>query len=265
MEIIGQDKILHFINSHTLSTLPQTILLEGPYGSGRRSICKYIASLYQIELEDISDNLNYEYLEEITFRVTPQLYVIDSSKLTVKNENAILKFLEEPLKNSLIILICENKYSLLDTVRNRCYCMTLEKYSREQLSQFLPPWEDANLILELSQTPGDVKNFQNISVQDLLHLCHKIFDKIAYATVPNTLSLANNLAFKNEKDKYEVSIFTRALLMCAYDRMITNASSFALQDYLLTSEYSNRLSVKSIDKKYLFENYLLKLKRSRGA
>lgn len=262
MELIGQDKILHFINTHNLSTLPQTILLEGPYGSGRRSICKYIAALYQIELEDISDNLTYEYLEEISFRVTPQLYMIDSSKLSVKNENAILKFLEEPLKNSLIVVLCENKHSLLDTIRNRCYCLTLEKYSKEQLTQFLPPWEDANLILELSHTPGDVKNFQNISVQDLLGLCHKIFDKIATATVPNTLTLANNLAFKNEKDKYEVSIFMRALLKCAYDRMIIQAPN-ALSDYLLTADYCNRLLVKNIDKKYLFENYLLTLKRSR--
>lgn len=263
MEIIGQDKILNFINSHTLSTIPRTILLEGLNGSGRHSICKYMSELYQIELEDISDNLNYDYIENITLRTSPWIYVIDSSKLTIKNENAILKFLEEPLKNSIIVLICENKHSLLDTIRNRCYCISMEKYSKELLTQFLPPWEEAALILELSETPGDVKNFQNVSVQELLALCHKIFNKIGSATVANTLTLANNLAFKDEKDKYNVNIFMRAILKCAYDRMVTNFQN-SLSDYMLTADYFNRFFVKNVDKKYLFENYLLALKRSRG-
>ena len=263
MEIIGQDKILNFINSHNLSTIPRTILLEGLNGSGRHSVCKYISELYQIDMEDISDNLNYDYIENIMLRTSPWIYIIDSSKLSVKNENAILKFLEEPLKNSIIVLICENRHALLDTIRNRCYCITMEKYTKEQLTQFLPPWEEAALILELSETPGDVKNFQNVSVQELLALCHKIFDKIATATVANTLTLANNLAFKNEKDKYDVAIFMRALVKCAYDRMVSNVQS-ALSDYMLTTDYYNRFFVKNVDKKYLFESYLLSLKRSRG-
>ena len=263
MDIVGQDKILKFIDANSLTTIPRTLLLEGARGSGKHSICKYISERYGIEIEDISDKLNYEYIENINLRSTPCVYMIDSSKLSVKNENAILKFLEEPLKNAIIIVLCENKYNLLDTIRNRCYCLSLEKYTREVLAQFLPPWEDANLILDISETPGDIKDFQNISVQELFALCHKIFTKIQSASVANTLTLANNLAFKDEKDKYDVMIFMRALVRCAYDRVITQFPN-SIDDYKLTVEYFNRFFIKNIDRKYLFESYLLALKRSRS-
>ena len=259
MNIIGQDKILNFISSNTISTIPRTIMLEGEHGSGRHLICNHIANEYGIEIEDISDNLNYDKIEQITLTVSPKLYVINSSSISVKNENAILKFLEEPLKNALIVLLVENKYSLLDTIRNRCYLITLEKYNKDTLSRFITDESNRELFLKVCNTPGDVISLQQSSLEAMLALCNKIFNSIDRATFGNTLSLSDKMAFKDEKDKFNFDIFFRLLTLTSYERVLNNLPN-SIVEYELTNSYLNRLSIKNIDKKMLFENYLLKLK-----
>lgn len=263
MSLIGQDKIINFIKSNNISTIPRTIMLEGESGSGKHSLCKLMSDVYSIELEDISNDLTFEKIEQITLTVSPKIYVINSSNITVKNENAILKFLEEPLKNAIIVLLTENKYSLLDTIRNRCYVLTLEKYSKNTLKQFITNSEDEELYLKICNTPGDVISLQENSLKSMLELCNKIFTSINRATYANTLSLSSKMAFKDEKDKFNFVLFFKLLDIVAYERVLQNTPN-CISEYQLTNEYLNRLNIRNIDKKMLFENYLLKLKQSRG-
>lgn len=263
MTMIGQEKILSFINKHNISTFPRTIMLEGESGSGKHTICQYIAQSFSIQQEDISECLTYEKIEEINFRVLPYLYIIDSCKLTVKNENTILKFLEEPLKNALIVVLCENRYDLIDTIRNRCHIISLKKYSKEELRCFISNKEHENVILTICKTPGDILKVQSHPIKDMLDLCIKIFEKIDKASFANTLTLSNNVAFKNEQNKYDFIIFFRSLLYIAKTRVHNNEPN-SVQEYLLTSEYYNRTFVRNTDKKMLFENYLIALKKLRG-
>ena len=264
MTIIGQDKLLQYINSHTLSTFPRTIMLEGDIGSGRHLIASYISEKFQIPQEDISECLSYEKIEEITLRVTPYLYIIDSDKLTVKNENVILKFLEEPLKNAYIILLCRNKYDVIETIRNRCQILSLNKYSNSCLKSFIDNAEDEGIILTICKTPGQIYKLQSHPIKDMLDLCIKIFDKIGAASFSNTLTLSNNIAFKSEKDKYDFDLFFKALLYIANIRVRNNENK-SIPEYLLTSDYYNRTFIRNIDKKMLFENYLLALKNLRSS
>lgn len=262
MTIIGQDKILKFIESNTLSTFPRTVMFEGESGSGKHLLCNFMAKTYGIEIEDISENLNFEKIEQITLTVTPKLYIIDSANISVKNENAILKFLEEPLKNSLIVILTENKYSLLDTIRNRCYLITLNKYDKELLKTFITDNSREETLLKICTTPGDIISMQENSLEQMLNLCNKIFESINKASYSNTLSISDKLAFKNEKDKYNVRLFFKLLQVVSYERVCNNTGS--INDYNLTNQLFNESTIKNIDKKMLFENYLIKLKRSKG-
>ena len=262
MNIIGQDKLINFIQSNNISTIPRTILLEGEHGSGKHTICNFISETYNLKLEDISSNLTYEKIEQINLTVEPRLYIIDAANISIKNENAILKFLEEPLKNALIIVLTENKYSLLDTIRNRCYVITLEKYSNDILKTFITKPVDIDMFLKVCRTPGDVLSLQEHSLENISTLCNKIFNSIDKATYANTLSLSDKMAFKNEKDKLNFNLFFKILTMISYQRVLANIAN-SIYEYNLTNEYLNKLNIKNIDKKMLFENYLLKLKQSR--
>lgn len=261
--IIGQKKLLDFINKQNLTTLPRTLMLEGETGSGRHMICNYIADKFNLDIEDISETLTYEKIEEINLRIRPYLYIIDSSKLTLKNENTILKFLEEPLKNAYIIVLCENKYDLIETIRNRCHILTLAKYSKVQLEQFISLVDQSYIILTICKTPGDIIKLQTYPIKDMLDLGIKIYEKIHNASFANTLTLSNNIAFKNEKDKYDFDIFMRALLYISKTRVVNNAPN-SINEYLTTHDYYNRSKVKNVDKRALFENFLITLKKIRG-
>lgn len=260
MLIVGQDKVLNLFNTFTLDTMPRTILLEGAKGSGKHLLIKHVSNRFNLETLDISEKLNLEMIEEINTQTKPNIYIIDAYNLTTKNENTILKFLEEPLKNAYIFILSENRYNLIETIRNRCYLVSLEKYSKEILNSFINDSSDnRDMILSISETPGDVKELQQHNILGMIDLANKIFDKIQVANYANVLTISNNIAFKNEQDKFDFKLFFRLLVHVARVRMINNVdNSYTI--YCITNDFYNKTNIKNIDKRYLFENYLSILK-----
>ena len=187
--IIGQEKLCQKINALTLDTFPRTLLLLGEYGSGKHTLVNYIGDRFKCEIEDISKNLSLEYIEVINQRVTPMIYLIDAKELTVKNENVILKFLEEPLKNSFIVVLSENKYSIIPTILNRCQIWELETYEDNYLMSFITnPSIDVDTLLKVANTPGKVIEYQSYPIKDMIALAQKIFVNIGRANISNTLT-----------------------------------------------------------------------------
>jgi DNA polymerase-3 subunit delta' len=70
-------------------------------------------------------------------------------------QNALLKTLEEPPSDSLLILLAANAGGLLPTVRSRCLCIPFGPLSRELIADYLAAKrtmarEDAELIAAMS-------------------------------------------------------------------------------------------------------------------
>ena len=174
----GQEKICNLIDKSTLDTFPRTLMLVGPQGGGKHLICKYIAEKFNLQMMDITDSLDLETIDNIYQRVEPYLYIILANSISVKEENTILKFLEEPLKNSYIILLAETDMGILQTILNRCQIWHLQNYKREFLAQFLTEDADnAEYILELAQTPGQVQQLTSTNFVEMIELVDKILNK----------------------------------------------------------------------------------------
>ena len=255
--IKGQEKICTFIDNCTLSTLPKTLLLVGEEGSGKHTLCKYVGEKFNLIVIDISDKLTQEIIEEITFRVEPTLYLIDGNNLSIKDQNVILKFLEEPLQHSFIVIYTENTTSLIETVMNRCHKMTLEPYSKD----FLKTFTDNDLILQLANTPGQVKTYQYEDINSMIELANKILDKIHLANIPNTLTLTDKLAFKNEKGKIPYKLFIKVLNNFICKRYVENNDTKLVEAYTLTNDLMKSMNIPNVDCKYLFDCYLVKLRQ----
>lgn len=258
--ILGQEKICNKINSCTIDTFPRTLMLLGDYGSGKHTLITYISNKFELEVEDISHNLTLEYLNKISQRVSPMIYVIDSKDLTIKNENVILKFLEEPLKNALIIVLSESRYNIIPTILNRCQVWEMATYEQDYLRSFITDLSiDVTTLLRVANTPGKVIEYQSYPINDMIELAYKIFNNIARANVSNVLTLSRHLAFKNEKDKFDFNLFLDALLIVSRDLCGQNfPTCYAI--YSLTSKLNNNKYIFNIDKKSLFEHYLIELK-----
>lgn len=257
--IKGQEKLCLHIDRFTIDTLPRTILLLGAYGSGKHLIVNYIADKYNLEVEDISDNLTLELIDNISQRVSPRLYIINSNGLTNKNENTILKFLEEPLKNAFIIVLSESKDSIIPTVLNRCQVWEMNAYQKDFLSSFIQSTADnTEMLLKVADTPGKILEYQHFPLKDMFDLAYKIFNNIQNANFANVLTLSRFIAFKNEKDKFDFNLFIDILTLVSRELCVNNKMSATI--YHLTNRLSNNRHIFNIDKKALFENYLVNLK-----
>ena len=261
--MIGQDKLLERIYQYNLDSFPHSVILLGGRGSGRHSIAEEISKHLNIERVDIKTSISYEDIEQFVTRPQPYLYLFDASILSIKQQNVILKFLEEPLKNCYIVIVCETKQQLLDTILNRCQIWNLETYSKELLKEMFPQAADSQL--ELSDTPGQLIELLNIDVSGISYmyeLANKIIYSISRAGVANTLSVADRFYYgkSKEKDKLNFDIFLKILLCSIRKAIVENNSSILYNMYYATSVLYNQTFIPNINKRQLFENYLMKLK-----
>lgn len=254
--MVGQDHIIKYIDNKTRDTFPRSLILLGENGCGKHSIVTYIKDKLKLELSNISDNLNLEFIENLYSKPEPYIYIIDAPKITVKEQNVILKFVEEPLKNSYIIILAETKNQLLQTVYNRCQVLSFNPYTREQLQQFT----NDELVLKIAKTPGQINDLLASDLKGMLELAEKIVTKIGTANLPNVLTISDKIAYKNEKDKFDLDIFSKVLLYSIKEEIVRNSSdSRYFYMYELVREWLQKKKAPTISQKFLFENYLVKL------
>lgn len=260
MNILGQDKILRKIDRLNIDNFPRSLLLVGERGSGKHLITNYISSKLGLEIIDISNDISQEMIETIYVQVTPRIYLIDTSVISVKAENTILKFLEEPSKSAFIILLTTSKNLLLSTIVNRCQSWELEKYSEEVLSTFIENKENKEIILQVANTPGKIKDISSCGLNDIMSLCNKIIEVVSTNNISNTLTIVNKISFKDEKDKYDFDLFVDIMLYCIKQHIFQINDSRLIEYYKLTNKLSNDRFIPHINKKLLFEHYLLEMR-----
>ena len=256
--IIGQEKICNLIDNSTLDNFPRSLMLVGGKGSGKHLICNYIAEKFDLVSVDLTDTLDLETIEEIYNRGEPYIYDIRINEISVKEENTILKFLEEPLKNSFIVLTAETDNGILQTILNRCQIWYLQNYKRDYLKSFLTTGNE--FILDIAQTPGQVMELNECSFDGMIELADKIIDKISIASISNTLTISNKIGFKNEKDTFDGKLFIDVLICRLRDRWINCSDTKIVDAYQLTNDLKKQLSIKNLDYKSLFEKYLIELR-----
>ncbi len=65
-----------------------------------------------------------------------KIYIINGAdKLNTTSANSILKFLEEPEEGIIAILVTENIYNVLETIRSRCQIITLRETKKNFLEE----------------------------------------------------------------------------------------------------------------------------------
>jgi DNA polymerase-3 subunit delta' len=99
------------------------------------------------QVRDLERELNYR-----SFGGKRKIVIIDPATLmNLSGQNALLKTLEEPPEDSLIILIASNAGGLLPTVRSRCLPLSFAPLPRHEVAAFLQS--------KCSMRPEDAKLF----------------------------------------------------------------------------------------------------------
>ena len=153
------------------------LLICGPDGSGKRTLAKEISAALNCENKSIenfslpcgvcntcrriySDNftdiktLSREaskatigveelraFREDMFLSATEsehKIYIIEEAdKLTANAQNALLKVLEEPPSNVMILLLCAESDKILTTIKSRTQLITMQRFSAEKIAEYL--------------------------------------------------------------------------------------------------------------------------------
>jgi DNA polymerase III subunit delta' len=106
-----------------------------------------------------TDLLREQFVDEINFKpyeLDKKVFVIDEfEKISTNSENIILKTLEEPPENSILILITSKKQSLISTILSRCMELEFSPLPHDVIREFLVKHRgenetDASLLSTLS-------------------------------------------------------------------------------------------------------------------
>lgn len=149
-----QERLLNSIRN---DRAPHAILISGPEGSGRRALARRAAALYCLgedAPERLANHPNYLEIGESTVKVDDIRTLLSSAamqgfnggrrafvflnaqNMSVQIQNTLLKTLEEPHPDTLLILT-GNEFGLLPTIRSRCLIERLGAGSVAQTAQIL--------------------------------------------------------------------------------------------------------------------------------
>lgn len=249
--MIGQEHFIEQLNKYSLLTFPHSVLLLGDRGSGHVDICNYIGDRFGVNVYDISDSISNDFINQIYLRTDPAIYIIDINKITEKEQNTILKLLEEPNGLTYIILYGESTFNVLETIINRSYVMKMDKYSREQLEPLITSG-DKEFILKLCNTPGQIEIANHTDVAALHKLCITMLEKMGSANLGNALTITNKINFKDEYDKFDLDLFIRT-----FNYTLLNSESPLKMDLLkILMNFKNYIWFMN-DKKRYFDNFIL--------
>lgn len=255
--LIGQQKLYTTLtNLIKNNKFPQVMLLEGKIGCGKHTLVQELSTQLNIEVIDITNKVELDTINEIILEPIKYLYLVDVSQISIREQNILLKLLEEPPVNCYIVLLCTGRNEVLPTVLNRCQYYSFNPYTQEELKQFT---EDESII-EYVDTPGLIKELSKYDIQSLVQLCEKIFLKIQQASCSNILTIPGKLNFTKEvqEDKFGYGIFICVLKNVGLKLYKQNSITYPM--YELCEQLYKDSFITNINKQHLFEHFLINLK-----
>lgn len=254
--MVGQTSLIAKLKSYSIDTLPHSLLFVGDLGCGKHSLANLLSVHYNLDLVDITDSINLETIQDIYLCTVPRFYLIDANRITEKQQNIILKFLEEPTKNIYIILICTSKSILLETILNRCLAFEFVPYSKEELLQFLDFESDVEKLLYYCNTPGQLLSTNLKEVNSLIELSDNIVNNINKTRYSNIFKIIERLDVSNNVN---LNLFFRVLLDRIFLKIKDDTSKRYISMYKETSNTLKKLADLRFNREALMQNFLSKL------
>ena len=255
--IIGQEKLHKILDSYTLQNVPRTILFLGQDGCGKSWLSGYLAEKLELDQVKISSDITAEKLTEYYQCPIAKMYTINLKDFDEKQQNKILKFIEEPSSNMYIILRAESEVGILPTILNRCVKHTFEDYTPEQLQEFA--WAikcNDSRIYKICKTPGQLNNLPDDNLDSIFALCETIVNSLQNASYANTLSLLTKINLKDDANKIDFDLFFQVLNYVAFDTYVKTNNELRLKIYKYTTKRLAEIFSKSIAKESFVLNYL---------
>ena len=272
MNIIGQKKLLERINKLIeTNNLPRYIIIQGSTGSGKHLIADYISRKLNALLvpSDISVNEVREVIDLSYSLTEPTVYLwADCQKMSIGAKNAVLKVTEEPPQSAYFIMTVDSTSNLLSTLVSRGYVFDILPYTANELLEFAihnyPNMNDKlrNLVVDLSDTVGDVINIAKTDVEQLDKIVSVLCNNVGNVNLANELKISTFLKFKaddNDNTKINPLLFMKASMVRLSDLMLETNDMIYADLIKVTSKYMSDMRISSINKQSVIDNWIIEL------
>ena len=225
-------------NSIKSNMISHAYMFEGPSGVGKNTMARDLATTL-LEMENLFNSPDYIEITpdgnsikiaqirklQSDILVKPyksyKIYVIDEAqKMTVEAQNALLKTLEEPPKYAIIILITNNKESLLDTINSRCEIIKFTPIPLVEVADYLTQTgvdkNRASLLANFSR--GSMQKAIELSESEDFHIMRDEVQK--YVETFLTGSMLDIMDIQSSIEKYKDNITNVLDLLVNYFRDI---------------------------------------------
>lgn len=271
--MIGQAELINKIGGQIgRGKFPRFSIFIGEKGSGKKTLAKELRFLgldvSEIYFCDIKvDNIR-EVIESAYKLDEPILYVIsDCDNMSNIAANSLLKVTEEPPKNAYFVLTCESIDNLLPTIKSRGVTYMLAPYTYEDKCDYIdthpnrPSEEDVEFILDVASTIGDIQSCLSQNIREFRDYVNLVIDNIAEVSDSNAFKIGDKIAFKDERDKYDLRLFWKAFSTICVDLMTKSDDSLKYARAIaITGDYSQQLYIKGINKSMLFDQWIVAIR-----
>ena len=270
-KIIGQSFAKKYLsNSIKKDKINHAYLFEGIDGVGKSTFAKEFAK-YLLKTEHIENSPDYINIEpqgasikiaqirnlQTDVIIKPhgdyKIYIINNAeKMTMESQNALLKTLEEPPIYVIIILITNNKNSLLDTIKSRCDIVKFLPIPLVELKTYL---EDRGID---EKKASMLSTFSRGSISKALELSESSDFMIMREDIQNNIqtmlekNVVEVLELPNKYDKYKDNIIEVLDITINYFR-----------DIMMLKENIDKDMIINIDKITYLQNMSKKINYSQ--
>lgn len=259
MTIIGQQKLLSKIDSYFATMrLPKTMMFIGPSGCGKHAVAKYIAEKFELDYNEINENVTAAELDDYLHSTISTLYVIDLNKFTEKQQNQFLKFIEEPSTSVYVILMAASEAGVLNTILNRCIKHSFETYTKEQIEQITNTAVN-ELAYKIFQTPGKLLKLTDAGFTKLLDVASALVRNAANFNYGYILSYATEINYKDLYNKLDFDLFLDAVEYLALEDYKSNNAQQIFTVFKVTNQFKQYATQQRLIRETLMLNYLTTL------
>ena len=273
-KIKGQNFAKKYLtNSIKSNMVSHAYMFEGPNGIGKNTMARELAAIL-LEMENLFNSPDYIEIKpdgnsikiaqirklQSDILVKPyksyKIYVIDEAqKMTVEAQNALLKTLEEPPKYAIIILITDNKESLLDTIKSRCEIIKFTPIPMQEVASYLTmngiDSKRASLLANFSR--GSMKKAIELSESEEFNLMREEVQK--YVEIFLNGNLIEIMDIQSSIEKYKDQITNVLDLLINYFRDIMmvkenvdNSMIINLDRLIFVKNMSNKTTYSQLSK-----------------
>lgn len=257
-------------NSIKSNMISHAYMFEGPEGVGKNTMARELATTL-LEMENLFNSPDYIEIKptgnsikiaqirklQSDILVKPyksyKIYVInEAQKMTVEAQNALLKTLEEPPKYAIIILITNNKESLLDTIKSRCEIIKFTPIPLVEVADYLTQTGlDKNRALLLANfSRGSMQKAIELSESEDFHIMRDEVQK--YVETFLTASLIDIIDIQSDIEKYKENIINVLDLLVNYFR-----------DIMMVKENVDSSMIINLDRLVFIKNMSVKITYSQ--